>query len=588
MHTPRHLCAVFAIAAFFCAGCAAPRPSRHGGKGIVERNSRPFFPLEIYGIKTESDFRIARHLGFDALIDDGPLVFPLAGKYRFPLTLPNWLDRDTTEKALRAKVRAWRGRRPLFAWNLADEPDLRHDESPPALLERFAGIIREEDPSRLVSVTLSGAGSARRHWKDYIPPVDVVRLSAYPVAEGATFEDARERLRLARDLAFPSRSVWFVLQAWRSPEEALPSPAELRLGAYLAVIEGARGLSVFDFNLETWLGDGAFFEELLRVLPEARLLRDLELHFPARVPDISPASLSARAWETPGGTILAVVNPSDEEVQATLRAPPSRIEALRRHGPLRVEGGVVSLPLAAHETLLLKLSPERGRSRDGPRGLLDAGPASAVYDLDSPFLFALGRRSMKRVFYRNPSDEPEAARVLNPRVLFYLTDLEGGRWERLSPVSGDVLSLPPHSTVEAVDPRADSLDDHERPFVSARLSLELAGGPPLHPGFEHTIHRFGLRAEEPLELSITVEGAPHAQLAADLYDFDRSVEDAVEVVRIDGPKAAFRIRVRPQPAARRSDLTLKLTVRWKGHAVERRVRLRAPGASSAPASRSAP
>lgn len=538
-------------------GCAGPEIARRKwvvAAGVVHDGERPRFPLEVYSIKTDSDYRIARFMGFDAVCDDGPRAFTFSRKYGMMLTVPNWFGRDTTEDSVRGKARAFQGHESIIAWNLADEPDLRPQECPPEALARFARIVREEDPHRLVSVTLSGARGAHRLWEDYASAADVLRLDPYPVAEGASFQSMRERLTLGRRLAGNAKSLWVVLQAWRGERARLPTPGELRLSAYLALVERTRGLSVFDFNLDTWAGDAQFLEALLRVMAEARSIRSLAAAGKSFKVTAGAADVAGREWVAAGRRLLALVNVGDEAHTIDL--------ATRALGFVRIEAGSVFVHRSGvppvHEN-----SPWDG-----------ALPPDSIFDADAS-VYPLPDPGDGRLLLRNASDVAQEITVSDTDARFYVCDLHGDRWHRLAPDQGGLLLLPAHATVEAVTPRTQFASPSEAAFVRGGLSITLTGGDPLHETLALSLKRHRIRAGDPLVVTCVVTGDHDARLDAKLLRYDTPIENAVMVERIPGERedgARFTVTVNLAGGTPSDvDLELRLELSWRLGLSRRRV-----------------
>jgi len=559
----RLLLSIATAALLSLAGCAAPEVAARKWElrgGMIHDGVRAHFPLEIYGIKTESDYRIARFIGFDAVCDDGPRAFLFSKKYGMMLTLPNWFDSETTEDFVRTKVRAFRGNESIVAWNLADEPDLRAKDSPPETLSRFARIVREEDPHRLVSVTLSGARGAHRLWAHYASAADVLRLDPYPVAEGAGFRSVHERLTLGRRLAGSSKSMWVVLQAWRGEGARLPTPSELRLSAFLALVDRARGLSVFDFNLDTWAGDPEFLEALLRVTAEARRIRALALPGKSFKATTGADDVVGREWIAGGRRLLALVNVGDKAHTIDL--------ATRALGFVRIDAGGVYV-----HTWGNPLAGEGPAWRGAAWGNDIFDPDANVYAPD---------RDDGRLLLRNTSDASQEITVPDADAHFYVCDLHGDRWQRLALDARGRLLLPPHATVEAVTTAGPVLSPSETAFVDRGLSIQLTGGNPIHEALTHSLKRHLIHPGEPLTLTCLVTGRGHIKLDATLARYGTPFQGAVSVEPIKNRsthQTRFHITLRlPADAPADVDYELTLTLSWRRflrrHRIERIVRIR--------------
>lgn len=139
----------------------------------------------------------------------------------------------------------------IVAWTLADEP------SAAGLLPIVckARALTESDPlARPRLVVFNGVSSASY----YTPYLDLMYWDNYPVLEGRRNPwQIRQRTREYRTLA-PQLPMWAVLQSFetRPPTPpggyTRPSDAEMRMMAYMALAEGAKGLIWY----HGWTGSG--------------------------------------------------------------------------------------------------------------------------------------------------------------------------------------------------------------------------------------------------------------------------------------------------------------------------------------------
>ena len=244
--------------------CAAPRVR----SGRIEIRGRPFFPVEVYSLGDGKDVAAARRLGFNATINESPETIRAAWDHGLLVTIPDWLEGKLDLDRLDARIDRARGLRPVWAWNIGDEPDLRPERSPPEMLGRAARYIRSGRRGTLVSVTLSGAKGAVDRWPLYVQEVDVIRVTPYPLLEGSGAELVYRRVRRARDVA-GHRAVIAVLDQWTMPGKPYPTPEQFRLSLYAALAAGATGISVYQYEAARW-GAADFAASMTGMLKEAR------------------------------------------------------------------------------------------------------------------------------------------------------------------------------------------------------------------------------------------------------------------------------------------------------------------------------
>ncbi|MBI2191289.1 MAG: hypothetical protein HYU36_04825 [Planctomycetes bacterium] len=415
------------------AGLAETPVARLDGRGNLLIDGRPVFPLELYGVRTEEDFAIARAHGFNAVIEFGDAIEARAERHGLLLTDPNWFHRDHPDSKVWEEVQRHRGQPALFAYNLSDEPDLRPESGcSPGDLARFARLLRRDDPARLLSVTCSGGAGGVKLWKEYAALVDIFRIDPYPVVAGAPLLKLAERLEHAKEAAGPRKPVWTVLQAWTlGPGNGFPTESQDRCMTYLALAGGASGVSHFDFNVEVWSQFPDFWNGLIRNNREMRLLSPVLLEGnPVQAESDSPHVRTA-AWRRKGILLALVVNGSDASVETVLKLSglsgrgnlrPRRLFPERQHGTAISapeflpeatfpEGPWVSAAcrLEAREVMVLEF-PRSGWTRS-----LDADGLSDA-DVRGEGVACLDRRGRSWLRLKNVSESPSPASVYWPRA----------------------------------------------------------------------------------------------------------------------------------------------------------------------------
>lgn len=247
-------------------GCAGPRVVA----SCLRLDGRPFFPVEVYSLSAPEDVAHAARLGFNATINEFPELIHAAGDHGLAVTVPDWFEGDLDTARLDQRIARTRGLAGVWAWNVGDEPELRPRKSPPDLVGRAARYVRTWMPKALISVTLSGALNTTARWSAYLYDVDLVRVAAYPLLEGAGSELVYDRVRLARKLS-GGRPVIAVLDSWTMPRKPYRRPEALRLDLYAAVTAGVAGVSIYRYEQDRWT-DGAEAGRLGALVREARAL----------------------------------------------------------------------------------------------------------------------------------------------------------------------------------------------------------------------------------------------------------------------------------------------------------------------------
>jgi hypothetical protein len=148
-------------------------------------------------------------------------------------------DRERRELLIR-EVKAFRDHPALLAWYIADEPV--GQGHPPAPLVETYRLIKELDPYHPVTMVFM---SPREAWR-YANAMDIVMADPYPVPNRPVTEVEYVTKMLERNL-YPELPVWIVPQAFGGGEHwrREPTPAEMRVMTWMALIHGARGIQYF-------------------------------------------------------------------------------------------------------------------------------------------------------------------------------------------------------------------------------------------------------------------------------------------------------------------------------------------------------
>ena len=280
-----HRCLAALLLALGAAGCRTPAPRT--------------FPIGIYAPGEAENLPLLRDAGFDLVL--GPATRPfldaaLASGIRV-LAVPGTPAGPTFDPALLRNTVLAFGRHPaLWAWYLADEPDLRGVA--PAEVRGVRRAVRATGSMRPTAITVWNGTALSRY-----PESEILMVDHYPVGLGPLagfFKEARAGRAIA-DVAH--RSFVPVVQAmdWSSypiriralaggdPSEAPPrrppNVAELRCMAWGARILGADGLFFYCYDDGLWRmpEHPAVWKDLSGVVRE---IRDLEPLVRARQPRV--------------------------------------------------------------------------------------------------------------------------------------------------------------------------------------------------------------------------------------------------------------------------------------------------------------
>lgn len=309
------------------------------------------YPLGIFGASRPADLREVRAAGFNWVVGNAtPDYLGTASREGLRVLAQPAGLRDTGILAA--------DRHPgLGAWYVVDEPDMARLR--PSQVAGRIRDLRRAGARKPTALTLWGGREADH----YGGLADWLLIDRYPVP-WMPLADFPKHLRLGRYAAGPGRPLIPVLQAfdWKAfpknfpPRPGLRAPdhAELRAMAFLALLEGARGLMFYTYRSgddlswelkqhpETW-------DAVLRVVREVRDLealflgrpgwRDFDVGYPdlsdqwneALDPAIQAATIRVRQGSpsVPAGQYLVAVNTTQREIEWRFR--------WRKGGPERLE-----------------------------------------------------------------------------------------------------------------------------------------------------------------------------------------------------------------------------------------------------------
>ena len=147
---------------------------------------------------------------------------------------------DERRERLIREVIAFRDHPALLSWYIADEP-VGQGMPPEPLIETYR-LIKELDPYHPVTMVFMTPQEA---WR-YAGAMDIVMADPYPVPNRPVTE-VEYVTRMLHKALYPGKPVWIVPQAFGGGEHwrREPTPAEMRVMTWLALINGARGIQYF-------------------------------------------------------------------------------------------------------------------------------------------------------------------------------------------------------------------------------------------------------------------------------------------------------------------------------------------------------
>ena len=310
------------------------------------------FLRELYSLRQDRDYRIAKEMGFNAVIERSSEAFPLAREFGFYVTVANWFGDTTDPASIQEVAETWKGYPRLISLNLNDEPDLRdHLYSAPSL-QRARDTIKAVSGDLRTSLTLAGWGRSQDSWPDYAKAADIIRIDPYPLVAGKPLSHVSELFRDAREIA-PDKPIITILQAWAWGGGGLPSPDQMRNMIWQSIMAGAAGISFFDWNDTVWVQHPEFWqtlrEEILSLVPLSPLLADPETVW---YPQISNGNVHMRLLSGRDGQIIAlVVNQDHLPARISIALPESLTSP---DSPVRVPftvpaGDAEWVPLTMHD-----------------------------------------------------------------------------------------------------------------------------------------------------------------------------------------------------------------------------------------------
>jgi len=322
------------------------RPARRvtlSDNGVTLVDGQPFFPLGAYRDPSDTltDFSGLHEAGFNtthSYVFEGNATVEQAQAYldaaeRAGLKVFLGLSRGWAREQNVAAMERWSAslmnQPALLTWYLFDEPAAQG--VPVEAIADMYRAVKRMDPFHPASLLLAH----EKAFTTYAPECDIFWADPYPVGR-TPLTTVSDRARKAR-LAAAGKPIWIVLQAfdwdyWPDTEgklkadgpPVLPTAAQSRVMAHLALAEGAQGLiwywqpnskwHIIKQAPEVWAGVKQVVGEMNDLMPALlapRMMND-ELKLPAPL----------LGWSAPAGRqrLLYVINPTDQAVDADVTA----------------------------------------------------------------------------------------------------------------------------------------------------------------------------------------------------------------------------------------------------------------------------
>ncbi len=332
--------------------------------------SPPFYPLGIYSVRSTNDFAAISAAGFTVVsgpAEPGYLGAARTAGLRVLASFGTRAGGKFDEAKAREAVARFDRHPALWAWYLADEPDL-NGVSPPQV-ERAHRALKRAGAGKPTALVLSKGYEALH----YAPIADITMIDYYPISwlPLAAFPKQVRQARLALGRSRPMVAViqafdWSRYPAFHFPEKDLraPTPEELRCMAYAALVCRATGRFFYPFNDGCWdmRREPRMWEALCGLVTEIRerqpLFQSRQLWWPYTVrfgdplrrfnaaleAAIQPAFLRVRRGSqcVPAGDYLLAVNTTDQAHSYRISLPYPR-ESL-----VPVLGEDRACPVASH------------------------------------------------------------------------------------------------------------------------------------------------------------------------------------------------------------------------------------------------
>ena len=348
-----------------------------GGNLVVDRE--PFFPLAAYRDPSDTltDFSGLKEAGFNTTHS---YAFEAAGTLEQARAYLQAADQAGL-KVFLGLHRQWvreRDNAAMERWaaELMDEPALLtwYEVAEPAaqgvpveLLAAMYDAIKRMDPFHPASLLLV----REKAFESYSPHCDIFWTDPYPVGRNP-LTMVSDRTRKAR-LAAKGKPVWTVLQAFdwsywpdakgkiaADGQPAVPTEAQSRVMAHLALAEGALGLVWYWQPNSRWHIQQDAPQVWAGVKQVVGELRDLTPYLlaPRRLNDDLGLSEPAMGWSSAmaGQHVMVIINPGDADLPTVVPLPGVRTVTMPDRTQRTVEQGKLPLTLEPLQVMILRWS----------------------------------------------------------------------------------------------------------------------------------------------------------------------------------------------------------------------------------------
>jgi hypothetical protein len=334
------------------------------------------YPIGMCGTGGTNNLGVLRDAGFN-LVLQGTARHELDTAWLYGLRVAGPAGLETgkpgNKEQVRQRIRESDGHPGLWAWFLADEPEMRGVS--PAEVARANRLMKSLGARKPTLLVLFQGYAAQ----DYANLADVIGCDRYPIP-WLPLANFSQHLKLARLALGRDKPLIAIIQAfdWKYYPEQLPEPperlrpptgAEIRCMTYCALAEGATGLMYYSYDdgpgrwrmvehPETWRAVCDTVAEVRRRLPlfegkhvwwnKNHRYADRERRFNAALlSSVSAVLVEVRPGNAvvPPGQYIVAVNTTDQEQGYSFTPPPgcgSGLPVFEEGRALVVDGGWVT------------------------------------------------------------------------------------------------------------------------------------------------------------------------------------------------------------------------------------------------------
>ena len=226
-------------------------------------------------------------------------------------------DQEKRTRLIR-EVTAFRDHPALLSWYIADEP-VGNGVPPESLIETYR-LIKQLDPYHPVTMVFM---TPQQAWR-YRDAMDIVMADPYPVPNRPVTE-VEYVSRMLEKTMYPDKPLWIVPQAFGGAEhwQREPTPQEMRVMTYLALINGARGIKYFVRNgLNGFPKSLPAWEECGRIALETAELTPFYV-YGKEVSELSvdQPSVRVKGWRRDSSMVIICVNTVNKPFPLTVSLP---------------------------------------------------------------------------------------------------------------------------------------------------------------------------------------------------------------------------------------------------------------------------